>query len=341
MNISRAFKILFIAVLFCSCETDRLRVDVSGIEVEPVKIGRMEKDMFSMNPDSLTQESQKMMDRYGQFYVRFITSFINDGGLTDSTYGYNLRRFISDPDMRAVYNDCIKTYPDLSGLEEQLTDAFRHYKYHFPQKPLPAVVSMVSGFNYSVINTENTLGIGLEMYLGTDYKYYQMLFEPLPLYRRKNMTKDYILPDCLKGWMLTQNRFDMQKNDFLSTIVHQGKIYYMLDAMIPGTHDTLKIGYTAQQLEWCRQNEYQMWAYFMERQLLYTTDNAEIQKYIAEGPFTAAFNKESPAQVGVWIGWQIVREYMNRNPEITLEQLMEEKDAQRILTKARYKPERS
>lgn len=337
----RIFMLLIAASLLASCEHSRLDVDVSGVEIEPVKIKRMEQDLFSLGPDSLGAQSQQMLDKYGQFYTRFITSFINDGGLTDSTYGYNLMQFISDKDMRSVYDDCMKQYPDLSWLEKDITDAFRRYKYHFPKENLPAVASMMSGFNYSIINIENTLGIGLEMYMGQEYKYYQMLVDPIPLYRRKNMRREYILPDCLKGWMMTRYRMDMAKTDFLSHIIYQGKLYYAVDAMIPGASDTLKIGYTGEQLDWCNRNEGRVWAYFLERKLLYTTDNAEIMKYITEGPFTAAISKDAPAQIGTWLGWQIVRSYMNKNPEVTLEQLMNEKDAQRILTLAKYKPEKS
>lgn len=336
------FYIILSITFFCSCgEQNRLDVDVSGVQVEPVRIRRMEKDLFSMHPDSIQSGSKMMLDKYGQFYVRFITSFINDGGLTDSTYGYNLKRFITDQDMRTVYNDCTNEYRELTWLEEDLTDAFRRYRYHFPEKPLPSVITMISGFNYSVIYSDNTLGIGLDMYMGQNYKYYEMMFEQLPLYRRKNMRREYMLPDCLKGWMLTENRMDMSRTDLLSSMIYHGKMLYLLDAMLPNVHDTLKMGYTAQQLGWCVENEHNMWAYFLERNMLYSTDMAEAQKFIAEGPFTAAFNKQSPAQVGIWIGWQIVRDYMNKNPEITLEQLMNEKDAQRILTKARYKPEKS
>jgi gliding motility-associated lipoprotein GldB len=341
MRIKAVFSITMLLTIFYSCgESNRLDVDVDEVQAEPVRIRRMEKDLFTMQPDSIQAGSKKMLDKYGQFYVRFITSFINDGGLTDSTYGYNLQRFISDQDMRTVYNDCSKQYSDLSWLEEGLADAFRHYKYHFPAKKIPYVATMISGFNYSVIYSENTLGIGLDMYMGENYKYYEMLHEQLPLYRRKNMRKEYILPDCLKGWMLTENKMDMSRSDFLSAMIYHGKVLYMVDAMLPAVHDTLKMGYTGKQLEWCKENEHNMWAYFLERNMLYQTNNSENQKFIAEGPFTAAFNKQSPAQVGIWMGWQIVRSYMNKNPDITLEQLANEKDAQRILTKAKYKPEK-
>lgn len=342
MRTSRIFPLVLCIMLLWSCgNTNRLDVDTSAVQVEPVRIKRMEQDLFSMNPGRIQEDSKKMMDKYGKFYVSFLTTYMNDGGVTDSTYGYNLKQFITNSDIRTLYSDCQQKYGNISDLEDQFTDAFRHYKYYFPERKLPSVVTLISGWNVFIVDAENTLGIGLDMYMGQDYKYYEMMPDLLPLYKRKKMRKEYILPDALKGWMMTEMKYNMDKHDFLSTIVHQGKILYMVDAMLPQVHDTLKMGYTGQQLEWCRENEHNMWAFFLEKEMLYSTDNSEIQKYITEGPFTAAFNKQSPAQVGSWIGWQIVRTYMNKNPEVTLEQLMNETDAQRILTKAKYKPDKS
>ena len=82
-----------------------------------------------------------------------------------------------------------------------------------------------------------------------------------------------------------------------------------------------------------------MWSYFIQNKMLYSTDLNEIMKFTHEGPFTSAFSKESPARTAHWVGWQIVRAYMNKNPEITLQQLMDEMDAQKILTQSKYKPE--
>ena len=72
--------------------------------------------------------------------------------------------------------------------------------------------------------------------------------------------------------------------------------------------------------------------------MLYTTDQAEIIKFTSEGPFTSALSKEAPPRIGHWIGWQLVRQYMNNNPKTSLQNLINEVDAQTILTKSKYKP---
>lgn len=327
--------LFFIFTLF-SCQRDRLDIDVSGVQIEPIQIKRLEKDLFEMNPDSIVEKTPDMIKKYGSFYPLFVTRIINDGGIRDSSYAYNLKQFIADRDMRGAYNECVKLYPDLGFLSEGLTDAFKHFHYYFPQKNIPVVVSYMSGFNYSVATDDSTLGIGLDMYLGSNSIYYQMI--QFPNYKKLAMTKDYILPDCVRGWLLNAFENDMGKEDFLNEIIHYGKIMYLTDAVLPYMNDTLKIGYTAKQLAWCKKNELNMWTYFIQNKMLYSTEFNENMKFIHEGPFTSAFSKESPARTGHWVGWQIVRAYMNESPDVTLQQLADEKDAQKILTQSKYKP---
>jgi hypothetical protein len=40
----------------------------------------------------------------------------------------------------------------------------------------------------------------------------------------------------------------------------------------------------------------------------------------------------------MWVGWQIIKSYMKNNKDATLEKLMAEPDAQRILSKSKYRP---
>lgn len=317
-----------------SCQSKRLDVDVSGIKLAKVEIKHLEQDLFESPPDSLG--SPRLQKKYGVFYSRFIINIINKGGINDPSYIGNLKNFVADKDMREAYLACKEKYANLDAFGDQLTEAFRHFSYYFPDRKLPQVVSFMSGFNYSIVNIDNVLGIGLEMYLGSDSKFYKMI--QFPRYKTLAMRSEYMLPDCIRGWMSTEFETNHPNNDLLSQIIQEGKIMYLVDALLPEVNDTLKMSYTQKQLEWCQHNEYNIWSHFIQQKLLYSIDNSQILKYTSEGPFTAVFSKESPARIGNWVAWQIVRSYMNKNPEITLQQLLDEKDPQKILTKSKYKP---
>ena len=105
--------------------------------------------------------------------------------------------------------------------------------------------------------------------------------------------------------------------------------------------DNYKIGFTSDEITWCRRNESNMWAYFIENELLYSSDPLIINRFINDGPFTAPFHHDSPARAALWVGWQIIRAYMNQNPDNTPADLLLTKlHAREILSASRYKPRR-
>ncbi len=122
-------------------------------------------------------------------------------------------------------------------------------------------------------------------------------------------------------------------------MIHKGKLMYFVDALLPNAHDSVKIGYTAKQLDWCERNEAQMWSQLIEHKMLYSNNRMDIVRYTNDGPRTSGFPLESPGKTGVWIGWQIVREYMDKYPETTLPELMKNSDYQQILNDSKYFPE--
>lgn len=113
---------------------------------------------------------------------------------------------------------------------------------------------------------------------------------------------------------------------------------YLTKRMLPNQPDSLIFGYTPQQYKWCQRNENNIWTYLIENKLLFTTNLLDINKMINDAPFTSGFSRESPGRTAVWIGYRIVEQFMERNQEYTLDDLMKVNDYQYILNKAKYKP---
>lgn len=324
-------------ILFISCnDSNPLKVDVSHVVVPELTIKRLDQDVFTMDTTDIAASTKKLQAKYGSFYSIFVKGILNEGEIRDSSYAVRIRQFIRERDMHKAYEDCQRVYPNLNELTAGLNEAFQHFKYYFPNKALPQPVSMMSGFNYAVYPLDSTLSISLEMYLGTENDFYKML--GFPRYRTLFMNKENILPDAVQGWMINEFPYMMNKTDFLSQIIYIGKIMYATEALLPEVQDTLKFRYTKSQLDYCLENEFNVWSYFAAQKIIYTTDQNEIMKFTSEGPFTSALSKQSAPRIGYWMGWRIVKQYMQTNPNITLEQLMQEKDAQQILAKSKYKP---
>lgn len=321
-----------------SCNNDpRIDVDVSEIPFE-VKIQRLDNDLFEINPDSLLQEIPLLRKKYGAFFDTYCRDIINLQSVNDTALAVSLKSFVTNSDISEIYKETQKLYPDLNFLEKDLTDAFKRYKHHFPDSNPPTVIANFSGFNYAVFTHDSTLAIGLDFFLGEKSIYYEML--AWPKYVVRNMNKPSLTPTALKGWALNTFENKEETKTLLDNMVFSGKILYLLDALLPETHDSLIIAYKNEQLEWCKANEANIWALFLDNKTLYSTDHNVLNKMMGEGPFTPGLPRESPARIGEFAGWMIVQKYMSEHPKITLAQLFAEKDSQKILAASKYKPKK-
>jgi gliding motility-associated lipoprotein GldB len=325
------------ACLLFSCGHNRLEVNVSSVQMEAVKIPRFDRDFFALNATNISQALPALQKKYPGFAEPYLINILRCGGMKDNACIPEIIRFVSDKDMRETYQECQKVFPVMNPMEDKLRNVFLHYKYYYPQAKIPNVIAIMSGF-YCWIGyySDTALSISLEMYLGNKNRLYDML--PFPNYKRVNMRKEYIVSDFVHAWMLKLFPNSNKSGTLLNEMIYQGKLLYLADALMPEETDTLKIGFTKNQLDWCVKNENNVWGYFIKNKFLYSNDITVVTKFTGEAPFTTGFVKESPGRTGVWIGWRIVRKYMDNNPKVTLDQLMQENDPQKILSQSRYKP---
>jgi len=328
---------LLIGLLTMGCQYHRNRPDLSKIEVD-VHLMHFEQDLFNITDSLKPSDISLLKEKYGQFFYLFCKNVIRIGSGTDEELATGLNAFINDPEVKTVQEKINKLYHDTSELKNELEGFLKHLKYYFPGKTLPEIITYNSAFNYAVVTADSVLGIGLDMFLGADDESYIRL--GIPKYMFDKFSREYILPSCVKGWFQSDYDGSDVKGDLISQMIYQGKLLYYMDLMVPDLADTLKTGYTATQLEWCRNNEAGIWAFFIDKKLLFNNDPSEYIKYINDGPTTSGFPPDSPGKIGAWIGWQIVQKYMNENTSVTIDQLLKEQDAQKILEKSHYKPQR-
>ena len=123
----------------------------------------------------------------------------------------------------------------------------------------------------------------------------------------------------------------------IEQMVETGKRLYLLDAFLPEIADSLKTGYTQQQLDGCYGNQKNIWAFFVENNLLYETESTLVGPYVNDGPNTPELGTSSPGFIGQFIGWQIVKRWMERNEKISLTELMK-KNPKELFDESKYRP---
>lgn len=300
------------------------------VPVLTVEINRYEKKLFEISPNLLSTYFHDLRINYPPFFV---------DNQDDSAKIASLYSFVTDQKNRALYEAVIQKYASLNWLSEEMAVAFRRMIYLFPDWNPPMVYTYVSGLYIEnpVLYNAEYLVIAMDMFLGEGFDKY--LRSGMPMYMTRTMDSPYILSSVIETIIRFWYQTDIVFEHLLDRMISEGKKLYVLDRILPHTNDEYKIGYTAGELHWCQINESNLWSYFIENELLYVSDPLIVNRYTREGPFTSTFGRESPARTAIWIGWQIVRQYMHNNPETPVEEMLALPSKQ-ILQESGYRPGR-
>jgi len=331
------FALLCLFISACVNESRTPHPDVSDIKVD-LQLLRFEQDIFAIDTGNIQVGMQNLLGKYPVMLPLFCNEIIHDQSNPAETPRQALSAFLAVPQTRGIYDTVQLVYGDLRWLEKDLSQMFRYYKYYFPKKPVPQVVTMISEFATDAFTAGDSLcGIGLDMFLGETYPGYDP--DVFPFFMRRQFQKDYIAVRLSKA--IAQNCADGPPGQrLLDLMLHNGKQLYISDCLLPDVADSLKMGYTRKQMEGCYANEAEVWARMLSEKLLYSTDFDKIRKLVTPSPNAPAIFQEAPGEIGSWVGLQIVRSYMKRNPNTTMDQLLQMTDAQKFLELAKYKPKR-
>ncbi len=238
----------------------------------------------------------------------------------------------------ALLSEVGKAYPDFDTESAGLEQLFKHVKYYFPEFKVPRVITVVNDVDYQnrIILNDTVLFVELDSYLGPEHKFYA----GFPKYIAKGLDSKYLISDVASA---LAKKMVPRPNDrsFLSQMIYYGKELYLKDKIMPLASDAQKIGYTDDELAWAKENEEPIWRNFIEQEYLYSTDRKLGPRFLDPAPFSKfglELDNESPGRLGRYMGWQIVRAFMEKNT-ISLQQLLNLPAAE-IFKKANYKPKK-
>lgn len=335
---------LSLAALAVSCDNSRIKApDVSGIEVT-VDIRRFEKDLFSIDTSAIPAGLARIEENYPEFSEIFFNDITGSKNPDIAPEGHEayMRGFLSHSSIRALYDSCMLRFDNMSDIEKEFQQAFRYYRYYFPKREIPDVTTFISEYSVGTfIYGEQSLAVGLDFFLGEEHPY--AIFNPgnsnFSAYLTRTFTREHLVSKTLQP-LIEDMLGPPYGNRMLDMMIYNGKKLYILDLLLPYTADSIKLEITGEQTNWLSKNQLEMWAFFLAENLLYSSDWAQIRKYVEYSPHSPGMPEEAPGRTANWLGLQIVRAYMQQFPETSLEQLINLRDAQEILTKSRYKPRR-
>ncbi|WP_372752176.1 gliding motility lipoprotein GldB [Mariniflexile sp.] len=243
----------------------------------------------------------------------------------------------SDSLQKELYKEVENTFSEFESTELEIESLLNHLKYYFPEFRTPRIITTTSDVDYRnrVIVTDTIVLIALDNYLGANHPFY----ENIPKYLRENLKREQIVVDLADEYA-KKYCFQTSSNTFLDEMIYFGKQLYFKDVIIPFKTEAARIGYTSDELDWANANESYIWRYFIERELLFSTDSKLAGRFLTPAPFSKFYleevDAESPGRLGQYIGWQIVRAYMEQN-DVTLKEMLIE-SPEDIFNKSKFKP---
>ena len=339
MRLKLIFPAAMLLFLSCSDSGKRKPPDVSAIQVS-LPLERFDTAFFGMDTLRLGAELQRLRTKFPAFFPDFMQQVLGvSPDPTDSMTRYVTARFLQG--YRPVQEYLQQQFRSTAGLQGELEQAFRYVRHYFPDYPTGRITLFTGPFDApGIASTSQGLAIGLQQYAGADYPAYQSreVQELFPIYISRRFAAPYIVPNCMKAIIADLFPDSSAGKPLIEQMVEKGKQWYLMDLLLPRTPDSLKTGFTQAQLDWCLENEGQIWTEIVRNGDLNSLNPVTIQNYIGEGPFTQGFSQEdSPGNLGQWIGWRIVGKYMEKHRETGPEALMKLAPRQ-LLEEAKYKP---
>jgi hypothetical protein len=350
MNLKyKIFFFIFCLPIFwhgCQCNQRKDQHFEIPVPEEPLQLQTLRLDSLIFNTPFISAEQyQSVVTKKSENCIcSLLEDVLRMGPCEDSNTFKKLHEFTIFKDITDLQRAIESTFKneDLKAQEQSLAVAFQRLKTLLPKEETPKIVWINGALAAACYAQKDELYIGLDSYLYPHPIVQEFPPDFFPLYKRKNMQAQYLVPNAIFNWMsYRSSQYDSlppEKNDFLSSLIYSGKIMYATDLLLPNIPDSVKMMWAEEEIKWAQEHEFQIWKEIAQQEVMFGTKKNEILKWFNEAPHTFAGNipAESPPQLGIWIGWQIVKAYMSKNESITLESLLRERNHQKILSA--YKP---
>lgn len=311
--------------LFISCQPDSREADIASVE-RAAEFKRFDEAFFSSDTAAFTSTVNQLAKEFPEFFA---------GGKNPRFW----KAQRTDKLQLELYQKSREVFSSFESLDENLNFSVKHYYYYFPNSPDILFYTYISNldFDYPILFSDTVCFVALDMYLGPKQAYYADLPEYISFYRQPAFLIRDIIYELAKSKIEPVNA----GGSLLETMLYHGKLLYAVQKMMPQSEENLIMQYTPEELGFCQKNERSMWAYFIENNYLFSTSQDLKNRFVELAPFSKfrmQFDRETPGMVGRWLGFQIIQAYAENNPELSLYEILAEKEARKVLKLSGYKP---
>ena len=332
-------KYLFIAICVLAmtgCQKGRTYFP-KDLEPQQIELIRFDNALLNVHEATVAHDIRVLYDEYPVFMPLWVEDILGIPAADTAYLELQLPQFLNDTMYGFKQTNAREqeVFADVSDIQSSINKAFARIQWLYPETEIPSVYLFVSGFVTPIFFEEDLVGIGADMYLGSDYEYYNRVVYD---YQKQTMRKECIPVDVISAYLFRTLPYTSDKSRLLDQMMYRGKVMYLTAQIFDELPGYEVMGWTKEQWKWCEENERAIWHLVMDKRDLFKTESLVLTSYLNDGPFTSEVSQDAPGRLGIWLGWRIVESYMEHNENVSLQELMAEPDAQKILELSFYKP---
>jgi len=163
------------------------------------------------------------------------------------------------------------------------------------------------------------------------------LYKAFPDYISQKMNKNYLIRDLAEKLISRYVTYPTNRQ-FLDKIIYYGKVYNLMINNLDFV-EANALYYNEKEILWAKDNEKEVWKFFIENEILFNTSNILVERFINFGPYSKfgfSTDYESSPMIGKWIGYKIVKSYLKSNNK-TIEEILNMNEYELYLN-SNYKP---
>ncbi len=197
------------------------------------------------------------------------------------------------------------------------------------------VYGIASPYNQQVIISDSIAFIALNHYLGADYEGYR----GMPDYMRVLKNPDRIPFDLLEAVIRVNYPYSPTEETLLERMFYEGAIINELCRLTNSTPAKV-LGIPEEQYTTFNNNLNIIWQTIAANNLLYSTDNKEIDRLIQPSPSVDFGQIQLPGKTGRLVGYKIIQSYIKNNNADRFKLLSPQfySTAQKRLLEAKFRP---
>jgi hypothetical protein len=314
--------------LFSSCSSDRLDISVPSTQVS-ISYSRLDLDLGNAkNQKEISEVNKRYLDCCPDMYTFYVRGCLQAGNPEDSLIAEALMQFVQDEYMKKVHQGLKDGFPNLQDNQDRIDNAFRYLKHYFPSGKQPErILFYNSAFTNSVVSSDSEIGVGLERYLGKEHPVIKDLPEQyFYQYIKEKMDVRYLERDIIMSWISANYLGEIDEQGTVAEqLIAWGKLVYLTEGSLPKLDKSTLLRYTESEYEWAEKNEEAFWKFLIEENVLFKREHKFAQNIFQEGPFTPGLpiEEKSSPRLGIYLGWKIVKNYMNNTPETSVHDLLD------------------